>query len=248
LDKHNILESYPFFQKSSRKEQARILRATVLEELAPGRVLQVEGEPCRQFYWLGKGSIRVYKSDSGGKEISLYHVTRGQDCALSAASILTGCPFPAAAQVEESAQAVLINLQDFQELLTESEHFRRHVFMLVGAGIANLIHLVHELAFNNIESRLAWYLYRRFGNNGHTSLMIHETHARIAGELGYSREVVSRQLKEFERDGIIKLDRTRIKLLDAKKLNATAIDSKKSHLCNICYRHTELEKCTFMIT
>jgi len=247
MDKRDVLELYPFYQQASQREQENFLRKLMLQGMPVSHPVHLEGKVCQRFYLIGEGSIRVFKADSDGKEITIYHVRKGENCPLSAASMLTSCLYAATSEVEEDVKGGFIGSPDFSELVASSETFRKQVCKLVGSGIANLLHLVHELAFDTIESRLCWFLYRSFENQGNPRLTIDITHADIAAEVGYSREVVSRTLKQFERHGTIKLDRSRIRLLDSKSLSRTALTSKKKHLCNLCYRHPLTERCMFQI-
>jgi CRP/FNR family transcriptional regulator len=245
MDKRDVVELYPFYLSASQKEREDILHHLVMFEIPETQVLNPEGSACQRLNLVGEGSFRVFKTDSDGKEITLYHVRKGETCPLGASSMLTGCLYAATSQVQRQLKGALIESASFDDLIGTSPSFRRYVHQLVGLGVANLLHLISELAFDTIEGRLSWFLYRRFENQEDNRGTIEITHAEVASEVGYTREVVSRTLKQFEKHGTIKLGRSRIRLLNSKGLGHSALASKKKHLCNLCYRHSLVEKCNF---
>ena len=96
--------------------------------------------------------------------------------------------------------------------------FCRSVFGAFGVRIADLFLLVDEVAFKRLDLRLARLLLERRDGSG----VVVMTHQAAAAELGSAREVVSRQLKEFERRGWVRLERGRIHVVDADALGNLA--------------------------
>jgi len=225
MDKREILELFSFYREASLKERRQILQATNLKRLSAGNLIQLEGDSCREFYWVGAGNTRVYKSNNKGKEITLYHVSRGESCVLSATSILSDRTFPATAAVQKTVQAVIISPVDFKQLVLDAPSFRKFVYNLIGSGIADILALLHGLAFLKIETRLAQFLWRQFDNKGLPVPVVTFTHDQIAAELDYAREVISRMLKELEKKQIIKLSRGHIRVVDANELRRMALTS-----------------------
>ena len=162
------------------------------------------------------GRSRVYKISESGREILLYRVSAGETCVLTTTCLLGKSHYPASTVVEEPIRDVVIPAAIFHQLMVESEVFRRFVLSNYGNLISELIVLVDEVAFHSIASRLAGLLLAVLGSKVTT------THQQLAGELGSAREVVSRQLKDFERQGWVKLGRASIELLDRAALEAQA--------------------------
>lgn len=149
-----------------------------------------------------------------GREIVLYRVDAGETCVLTTACLLAHEAYSAEGITESQVRAVTISARTFHELLGRSTVLREFVFRSYGSRISDLMLLVEEVAFKRIDLRLARFLADRADAGGNLGA----THQAIAVELGTAREVVSRQLKEFERQGLVALSRGRISVRDAAAL------------------------------
>jgi CRP/FNR family transcriptional regulator len=98
---------------------------------------------------------------------------------------------------------VAIPRSTFDDLIARSAAFRRFVFTAFSTRVTDLFRIIDEVAFSRIDVRLAQRLLERANADGHLQL----THQQLAAELGTAREVVSRQLNEFQRRGWISTSR-----------------------------------------
>jgi CRP/FNR family transcriptional regulator len=160
------------------------------------------------------GRSRVYKMSESGREILLYRVAAGETCVLTTTCLLGGSRYPASTVVEEPICDVIIPAAIFHELMVESNVFRRFVMSNYGDLISDLIVLVDEVAFHGLDARLAKQLLA----DSHNSVLVERTHQQLADELGTAREVVSRQLKNLENQGLLSLGRGRIEIVDKGEL------------------------------
>lgn len=196
------------------RQSARIVEAPV------GTIGYREADPCNAYVMRLAGRSRVYKISDTGREILLYRVGAGETCVLTTTCLLGRSHYPASTVVEEEIRDVIIPAAAFHQLMVESEVFRRFVMSNYGDLISELIVLVDEVAFHSIASRLAGLLVAAAKNTP----VVTSTHQQLADELGSAREVVSRQLKEFERQGLLRLGRAQIEVVDVaalRKLSAT---------------------------
>ncbi|MDA8229983.1 MAG: Crp/Fnr family transcriptional regulator [Magnetospirillum sp.] len=192
----------------------RVLDASARPVVIPaGTVVFTEGGACSVYMLVTDGSVRVQKVSDGGREIVLYRVERGQSCVLTTNCLLAGENYSAEGVAETEVRALTIPAATFRVLLARSEVFRDFVFATYAARISDLLMLIEEVAFGRIDVRLAGWLAQRQTPEG-----IRTTHQEIATELGTAREVVSRQLKEFERRGWVALYRGRVEVRDASAL------------------------------
>lgn len=225
MDKVDILARYHFYTDASSAAQQEFEDAAMLAQLQAGDRYFHEGDSCNQIALLGKGSVRVYKTGESGREITLYHVRAGETCILTASCVLAHLNYPASAVAEEDTEAVVFPAGIFRTWVAVDERVRQFVFETLATRMASVLSLVEEITFNKMDRRLAEYLKTKFCNEGRPVRVIQATHEHIAGELGSAREVISRLLKEFEREGAIELARGRILLRDAdilQKLKAQA--------------------------
>lgn len=179
-----------------------------------GTAVFSEGDPCRSYMLVLDGSVRVQKVSEGGREIVLYRVDSGQSCVLTTSCLLTRGDYSAQGIAETEVRAVVLSHAAFQELLARSAEFRQFVFSSYAVRLADLLMLIEEVAFGRVDMRLAQFLADRAG----TGSEVRGTHQDFAVELGTVREVISRQLKDFERRGWVALHRGRVAVLRPEPL------------------------------
>ncbi len=172
----------------------------------------LEGDNVGYFPIVISGSLRVYRNDASGREITLYRLNPGEGCVLSAYAILSRSRFSATAEVEKDTTLLLIPEHVFRDWLNRYECWRNYIFDLVFRQFNAVIAKMQSLAFDRVDERLAHYLAQNVQQ--HKSNVLHVTHQQIARDLGTAREVVSRILKDFERANWVKLARGRIFVLN----------------------------------
>lgn len=164
------------------------------------------------------GRVRVQQTSDNGREIVLYRVSAGESCVLTTACLLAYEDYAAEGLAETDVQAVAIPRQVFDQLIARSEPFRRFVFTAYSRRITDLFAVIEEVAFQRLDIRLAQKLLDLVEDGD--SLRI--THQALAAELGTAREVISRQLQEFQRRGWIAGQRGCIALKDLAALQTLA--------------------------
>jgi len=197
-----------------------VLAASHIVRLPPGTSVFRDGDSCRSYMLVLSGRIRIQKVAESGREIVLYRVEAGQGCVLTTSCLLAGRNYPAEGIAETEVTAVTIPLDRFEQGLAHSAGFRRFIFSTYTRRLTDLIMLIEEVAFGRIDVRLAHYLVRNAGGDD----TLAATHQELAVELGSAREVISRQLKEFERRGWVRLARGRVELLDREALRRISHD------------------------
>ena len=182
--------------------------------LPAGAVVFRPGSECPGFVVVQSGCIRVSITSASGREIVLYRVTAGESCALTTSCLIGHEEYPAEGIAETPARAVVIPRALFDELIASSREFRRFVFTAFSRRVTNLFRIIEEVAFARIDVRLAQRLLQKAADHDHVTA----THQEFASELGSAREVISRQLQEFQRHGWIKASRGDIRIVDRKAL------------------------------
>ncbi|MBD3670780.1 MAG: Crp/Fnr family transcriptional regulator [Gammaproteobacteria bacterium] len=194
--------------------------ATELKSEA-GTVLLESGERVNNFMFLKDGAVRVYEAADDGRELFLYKVTPGDVCMLNLMAMLEQPPCHFKAIAETDITALSINANMFQNAIDNSAPFRNRVFSALAQRMYGLMNLIDNLAFQSLGDRLMKRLYEKLQEQN--SNTIQTTHQELASELGTSREVVSRLLKNFEsRVGAIRLRRGAIEVLDNQCLRQYA--------------------------
>ena len=184
-------------------------------QLPAGYTVFRSGDACRNYLVVVDGSVRVQALSPGGREVTLYRVTSGQSCVITTSCLISQEVYPAEGVTETETSALVLSQGSFNEALARSDAFRRFVFAAQGQRLSDLIRRIEDVAFGRVDVRLARLLIDRGRRNAG---QISATHQQLASELGTAREVVSRQLKVFERQGWIRGHRGSIEVLNDESL------------------------------
>jgi len=192
-------------------------------EIPAGTVLLCRGQRCEGFLLPYSGTIRVQQASSSGREVVLYRVEPGDICILALTSLLDGVSYSADAVSESVVRGLNIPIDRFEQAVSGPPVFRRYVLTTMAKRLRTLSLLVEEVMFRRLDNRLACLLYQLFDKRDTASLNV--THQELATELGSTREVVSRLLKDIEQNtGSIALHRGRIDLISRDALGVFARD------------------------
>ena len=182
--------------------------------VATHTVLFDENAPCQGFPLVLEGEIKVSRHAPDGRSLELYRVVPGELCLVSSASLFRSTPLAAQGISTRPTRLLLITPSVFAQWL-ETAAFRNAVLGLFAERMADLTSLIDAVAFQRLDQRLAACLLGR----GQTLVL---THQQLASELGTVREMVSRLLRRFEREGWVELAREHILIRDSAALRALA--------------------------
>lgn len=180
-----------------------------------GKIISVEGDRCVYFPFVIDGCIRVHKISESGREITLYRLEKGDSCILTASCILSSKHFPAISAAEIDTSVILIPSELILDWVSKYNFWRNYVFSLLSERLSAIIAVVEEIAFRNVDIRLIQKLIRLYEEQGAT---ISTTHQALAADLGSSREVISRLLKDLEHENLLVISRGTIRILDLELL------------------------------
>lgn len=217
-----LIEYYPVLHDLPAQLR-RVLQSEARSFQVPiGHVVFEVDSPCGEYLMALKGSIRVVKPASQGREILLYRVVAGTVCVLTVSCLLGSIRYAGRGVIEAQLTAVLIPRAFFLAMLDTSQSFRLHIFHNFIERYIQLTELVEAVAFGKLDERLAALLLGR-------GTLIQITHQRLAEELGSSREVISRILESFQDNGIVGLERGKIRILDRRELVKIAAVGDAGH-------------------
>jgi CRP/FNR family transcriptional regulator len=192
----------------------KLLAAGQWLDVPAGTLLFDDRQPCEGFPFVATGSVRVVKAAPNGRELPLYRVAPGETCVISSSCLLAHEDYNARGVTEADTRLMLLPRRIFDELMAEPA-FRDFVFHLFATRIAELMQLIEEVAFHKLDQRLAGVLLGK-------GRLLHVTHQQLANELGSVREIVSRLLKGFAAQQLVKLSREQIEILDPAGLRRLA--------------------------
>ncbi|MDO8958829.1 MAG: Crp/Fnr family transcriptional regulator [Rhodocyclaceae bacterium] len=207
-------ELYPVLQTVPLPLQVRFASEARQMEAPAGTVLFDERQSCQGFPLVLSGAIRVAKLAANGRELPLYRVLPGESCIITSSCLLGHIDYNARGVAEGDTTLMLLPRPLFDELLAQAP-FRDFVFKLFSERIVELMQLIEEVAFRKLDQRLANLLLGK-------GRQLHTTHQQLADELGSVREMVSRLLKGFADQGLVRLGREQIEILDPAGLRKVA--------------------------
>ncbi|HEY3346203.1 MAG TPA: Crp/Fnr family transcriptional regulator [Nitrospirota bacterium] len=205
--KERFFELFPLFGKNSPEMGSDIFAASKVVDFPAGKQLYTEGDACAGISFLLEGEVRVYKISAGGREITLYEIGPGETCILNASCLISNISYPANAVSLSPGRILLLPSDEFMRLVEKHGQMRGLVLSVLAKRLTDVMTLVEEVAFQRMDERLMDYLIEKSEDG-----LLRVTHQKIASDLGTSREVISRLLKEFERQGELSLSRNMIRL------------------------------------
>ncbi|WP_296510885.1 Crp/Fnr family transcriptional regulator [Rhodoferax sp.] len=209
----HLLSLYPTLEPLAPALAALQTRSPAVSVPA-GTPLFAQGAPCKGFPLVLGGEVRVACHSADGRSLELYRVLPGELCLVSSASLFRGLPLGAEGTSTQASTLLMIPPPVFEEWL-EAPAFRNLVLGLFAERMADLTSLIDAVAFQKLDQRLASALLGRGPD-------LHLSHQTLADELGTVREIVTRLLRRFEREGWLALGREHIHIVNSQALRALA--------------------------
>ncbi len=214
----DIPEQFKALFSGQGSDNTDSLESAAIKKLRPGDMVFAPGNDVPVIPLVLSGLVRVFTPADSGHEITLYEIQPGETCVLAASSALAGSSYPAMAVAETETEAWLLPADAFIKLFTLNERFRAFVFDALNSRLSSVMGLVHDVAFKKMDERLTGYILRRTTEDSR----LNETQESIAAQLGTAREVVSRILNDFERQGLVRTGRGYVEVIDRPGLLSAA--------------------------
>jgi len=211
---------FPGLSDLEEPYKARLLEQSNIVEIPKNTSLFGPGTQPENLTLLLEGSVRVQQISETGREIILYRITAGESCIMTTACLLAFEDYSARGIAEVDLRVIMVSRDLSDELLAGSRQFREFVFSAFARRITDLFATVEEVAFQRLDVRLAHKLIELSGDNN----IVLTTHQHLAIELGTAREVISRQLREFQHRGWIEQSRGSVAIIDVPSLTRLSSD------------------------
>ena len=220
--RRRLLETFAFLRAGSAGFQREFFDQVMRVRLPAGQAVCQAGAQCAHLPLVLDGTARVYQLGENGREITLYRVHPGESCVLTASCLLSARPFPAFAVCESAVEAVVVQPASVRRWLGSCEPWREYLFGLIAGRLVEVFGVLDAVLFQRLDQRLIDHLLRLAESLDASE--IQATHQMLAAELGSSREVISRVLKGLEEQGLLRVRRGQIELLDRAELRRRTQD------------------------
>jgi len=218
--KSGALRRIPLLAGLSQAEIDALAERALEKRFKPGDVLFHEGEPCYGIFLLGQGRVKIFKTSPSGREVML--AVESAPSTVAEVPLFDGGPYPATVSAVDDVVAYLISKPDFRKFCLEHPEVALKVLAVVGVRLRQLVGVVEAVTFGSVRQRLARALLEFGERAAGASFPLIETHQELASRLGTVREVVSRNLSRFQAEGLIRLGKKQVRILDAAGLEREA--------------------------
>ena len=205
----------PFMSCSAKLPIYGMIIAAFFSDKAPLVMITIY---CIGILVVIKGCLRTYIVSDEGKEVTLYRLNANDVCVLSAACVLDCIDFDVLVEAQTKCQIIQISPAIFLQLFSQNIHVELFSYKLATERFSDVMWAMQQILFISFDKRLAAFLFDE--SNRSNSLDIKMTHEQIAQNLNSAREVVSRMLNYFAKEGYVSLSRGQIHIIDKQSLSS----------------------------
>ncbi len=208
----------PVWNKLEENQQ-RILSESAFErKYLKGDILHNGNYECQGLFCVRSGQIRAFIVSSEGREITLYRLFERDICLFSASCIINSIQFSVIISAEKDSEVTVIPSDVYKEIMKTSAPLANYTNEILASRFSEVMWLIDQIMWKSFDKRLAAFLKEESVIENSLSLRI--THETIGNHLGSPREVVTRMLKYFASEGIVKLSRGVINIIDPPALDS----------------------------
>ncbi len=210
---HELKSLFPFFESELLKEFEENYE---IMEFAEGEDLMKSGQNIKSTIFIKEGLVKIYREDEEGDEIFMYHLEPGQACALSIICAVQNITSEIKATAVKPTKVYAIPIFFVEQWMKKYRSWYQFVLSTYRTRFEELLNTIDAIAFNNMDERLVMYLKKNSEISHNKTISV--THAQIAEELCTSREVISRLLKKLSKNGLIRVNRHNIEIINPEGL------------------------------
>ena len=207
---------FPVWNKLTEAQQKKITDAAYFREVPKGMVLHSGETNCLGIVLIQSGQLRAYCISDEGREITMYRLFEMDTCIFTASCAMPNIMFDMVIEAEKDSEVMIIPPEVYNAVLQESAPFANHHNQVISSRFSDVMWMMEQIMWKSFDKRLAAFLLEECTLEETTVLKI--THEKIANHMGTAREVVTRMLKYFQNEGLVKLTRGAVELVDEKGL------------------------------
>lgn len=210
-------ESYfPIWDKLNRQQQELIKNSLALRQVKKGAVIHNGNMDCTGLLLIRSGQLRAYILSDEGREITIYRLFDRDMCLFSASCIMRSIQFEVTIEAEKATELWVIPSEIYKSIMQTSAPVANYTNELMASRFSDVMWLVEQIMWKNLDKRAAAFLLEESTIEETNELKI--THEIIANHLGSHREVITRMLRYFQSEGMVKLSRGTVMITDEEKL------------------------------
>ena len=209
---------FPVWNKLTASQQERISARLMARQVKKGTILHNGSLDCTGLFLIKTGQLRSYIVSDEGREITIYRLFDRDICLFSASCIMPSIQFEVIIEAEKDTDLWIIPPDIYKSIMEESAPVANYTSELMASRFSEVMWLIEQIMWRSLDKRVAAFLLEEAAIEGTNALKI--THETIANHLGSHREVITRMLRYFQGESMVKLSRGTIEIMDPEKLHA----------------------------
>ncbi len=209
-------EYFPIWDKLTPRQQKDISGSIGSRMVKKGEVLYGGGADCTGLLLVKSGQLRAFILSDEGREITVYRLFERDMCLFSASCILRSIQFDVTVTAEKDTELWIISADIYKKIMEESAAVANYTNEIMASRFSEVMWLLEQVMWKSMDKRVAAFLLEEAAIEDTDRLNI--THESIANHLGTHREVITRMLRYFQREGMVSLTRGSVEITDRAKL------------------------------
>ena len=211
-----ITELFPVWDKLTPQQQNLVTQSLVAQDVTKGQLIHNGSLTCSGLLLVKSGQLRAYSLSDEGREVTLYRLFDRDICIFSASCIMRSIQFEVMIQAEKDSQVLFLPPHIFKQLMEQSAPVANFTNELMATRFSEVMWLMEQIMWKSMDKRLAAFLLEESAIEGTNTLKI--THEAIANHIGTHREVITRMLRYFQSEDMVKLTRGTVEIISTEKL------------------------------
>lgn len=211
---------FPIWDQLSSSQKNRILDSLITRQVKKGTIIHNGSMDCTGLLLVRQGQLRAYILSDEGREITLYRLFDRDMCLFSASCMMRSIQFDVTIEAEKDTDLWIIPPEIYKSIMEESAPVANYTGELMASRFSDVMWLMEQIMWKSFDKRLTAFLLEESALEGTNVLKL--THEGIANHMGTAREVVTRMLRYFQSEGMVKLNRGTVEITNPERLQQMA--------------------------
>jgi len=217
----DISTYFPIWNKLTPIQQGMLSQAAIHRTIKKGSIVHNGDMDCLGLLLIESGQLRAYILSDEGREVTIYRLFERDICLFSASCMMNSIQFKITIEAEKDSEAWIIPPELYKKTMEESAALSNYTNEIMASRFSDVMWLIEQIMWKSMDKRLASFLLEEATLEGTNILQI--THERIANHMGSAREVITRMLRYFQNEGMVKLSRGTVEILEPKQLESLSL-------------------------
>ena len=211
-------EYFSVWNKLTARQQDTIKSGLSFRSVEKGTILHNGSADCTGLFLIKSGQLRAYILSDEGREVTIYRLFDRDICLFSASCMMNSLQFEITIEAEKDSEIWVIPVDVYKSIMEESAPVANFTNEIMASRFSEVMWLIEQIMWKSLDKRVAAFLIQE--SLIEESALLKITHETVANHLGTHREVITRMLKYFQNEGLVKLSRGTIEIINEERLNS----------------------------